>query len=223
MRKLGLIFFVILFFNNLQAQDKDITDLKYLEDQVYLSLTYNILNDKPNAITQNGFSGGVSIGFIKDLPINDERNIGFGIGLGYAYNTYIQNLKITKQNQITVFEEAIDFKSNSLRISSLELPIELRWRNSTPSKYKFLRIYGGLKVSYLLLAKTKFTDLTEIETTKNVPEINRIQYGLILATGYSTWNLYVYYGLNPFFKNTDFNGERLKLKDINIGLKFYMM
>ena len=213
-----------IFFIKLQAQvNKDTIDLKYLEDQLYLSLTYNVLINNPTTISQNGFSGGVSFGFIKDIPLNQKRNIGLGIGLGYAYNTYIQNLKIIRENQATLFETAQDYKTNRLGISSVEFPIEIRLRNSTPLKYKFWRVYGGIKFSYALSVKTTFSDETETLTTKNIPEFNRIQYGLTLATGYSTWNLYVYYSLNPFFKDASFNGKELSLKDFNIGLKFYIM
>tara|TARA_R110001583_G_scaffold83631_5_gene220729 strand:+ start:13763 stop:14437 length:675 start_codon:yes stop_codon:yes gene_type:complete len=224
MFKHWLILFFLLFFIKLNAQvNKDTIDLKYLEDQIYLSLTYNVLIKKPKPILQNGFSGGISFGFIKDIPINKQRNFGLGLGLGYSYNTYIQNLKITRDSQVTSFETALDYKTNKLGLSAIELPFEVRWRNSTPEKYKFWRIYGGVKFAYVLAAKSTFIDSETTLKTKNIHEFNRIQYGLTLATGFSTWNVYVYYGLNPFFKDVNFNGKALKLKDFNIGLKFYIM
>lgn len=218
------LFCFLFIFTKLQAQvNKDTIDLNYLEDQIYLSLTYNVLVDKPSTISQNGFSGGVSFGFIRDIPINKQRNFGFGVGLGYTYNAYIQNLKIIRENQATLFETVQNFKTNRLGISAVEFPLEIRWRNSTPQKYKFWRVYGGVKVAYVLSTKTTFIDAVESLTTKNIPEFNRIQYGFIVAAGYSTWNLYVYYGLNPFFKEVNFNGEELNLRDFNLGLKFYIM
>jgi len=224
MSKYCFIICFLLFFFNLEAQvNKDSVDLKYLEDQIYLSLTYNILIDNPSTIAQKGFSGGVSIGFIKDIPFNKNRNFGLGIGLGYAYNAYVQNLKISKENQITLFETAQDYTTNRFGISALEIPIEIRWRNSTPQKYKFWRVYGGVKLAYVISAKTIYKDAEENLTTKNVSEFNKIQYGLTLATGFSTWNLYIYYGLNPIFKSVYFNNKKLGLKDFNIGLKFYIM
>ena len=226
MNKHWIIIYFLIFFINLQAQvDKDTIDLKYLEDQIYLSLTYNVLIDKPKpaSISQNGFSGGVSFGFIKDMPINEERNFSLGVGLGYAYNAYIQNLKITRENQATLFETAQDYKMNKLGISSVEFPIEIRWRNSTPQKYKFWRVYGGVKIAYVLVAKTTFKDAARNLKTKNIPEFNRMQYGLTLAVGFSTWNIYTYYGLSPFFKDVHFNAKELNLKELNLGLKFYIM
>ncbi|HEY9220025.1 MAG TPA: porin family protein [Lutibacter sp.] len=206
-----------------QVSNDSILDLKYLEDQLYLSVSYSILNNKPATISQNGFSGGFSMGFIKDIPLNEQRNIGLAIGAGYAYNVYVQNLKISRNNQTTLFEPAEEYKTNRLGINAIEMPIEFRWRTSTPEKYSFWRVYGGIKIAYLMTAKTKFVDSEVQITTKNIPEINKIQYGVILAAGYSTWNLYFYYGLSPLFKNAEFNEKELDLKDINIGLKFYIM
>ena len=53
----------------LQAQTRidSLNTTSYLEDQIYLALTYNDLSNRPKSVSQNGFSGGVSIGFIKDI------------------------------------------------------------------------------------------------------------------------------------------------------------
>lgn len=225
MGKYLLLIFLLFSFVKPQAQvnNDSIIDLKYLEDQLYISLTYTILDNKPATISQNGFSGGFSLGFIKDIPLNGRRNIGFGIGAGYAYNVYVQNLKISRENQTTLFELAEDYKTNRLGINSIEMPIEFRWRTSTPEKYSFWRVYSGVKFSYMVNSKTKFTDSEVMLTTKNIPQMNRIQYGATLATGYGNWNLYFYYGLSPLFEDAVFNGQNIDLKDIRIGLKFYIM
>jgi hypothetical protein len=225
MNKYLLILFFLFYAIKPQAQvnNDSIIDLKYLEDQLYLSLTYTILSNKPETISQNGFSGGFSMGFIKDIPLNEKRNLGLGIGVGYAYNVYVQNLKVSRENQTTLFELAEDYKTNRFGIKAIEMPFEFRWRTSTPEKYNFWRVYGGIKFAYLITAKTKFTDSEVVLTTKNIPEFNRIQYGATLATGYGNWNLYFYYGLSPLFKDALFNGKKIDLKDVNIGLKFYIM
>ena len=223
MRTILAIILLVFCFSHLSAQENEGIDPNYLEDQIFLSLTYNVLTNKPASISQNALSGGISIGFIKDIPLNAERNVGFGIGLGYAYNAYNQNLKISRDNQITFFEQAQDFNTNRIRMHALELPIEFRWRTSTLEKYKFWRIYGGLKLSYLFSVKTTFIDEFETKSTKNIPELNTFQYGLIMATGYSTWNIYIYYGLNSLLKGAEFNGDKLDITNFKMGLKFYML
>jgi hypothetical protein len=224
MKKLFIFIFFGLFFISINGQvKKDTVDLKYLEDQIYLALTYNLLFELPGEISQNGFSGGASVGFIKDIPFNKNRDVGIGLGIGYSYNTYIQNLKISENNINVLFETAEDYKTNRFGISAIELPFELRWRNSTPEKYKFWRVYTGIKFSYILSVKTIYSDLNQTLRTKNIDAFNRFQYGLTLATGYSTWNLYVYYGLKPLFNDVLFKGKKLDIFDVNIGLKFYIM
>jgi len=224
MKKMCFFICFGFFIASLQGQTKnDTIDTKYLEDQIYLALTYNVLLKLPDNISQNGFSGGASIGFIKDIPFNKKRDFGIGLGVGYSYNTYIQNLKIIENNENIIFETADDYKANRFGISAIEFPFELRWRNSTPEKYKFWRVYAGLKFSYILSAKTIFSDLNEIVRTRNIESFNRFQYGFTLATGYSTWNLYVYYSLKPLFKDVLFEGNKLDMFDVNIGLKFYIM
>lgn len=223
MKYIYWIIFLLAVEINYAQTNLSSSDDKYLEDQIYISLTYNLLLNKPTLISQNGFSGGASLGFIKDLPINKKRTFGFGLGVGYSYNALIQNLKISQVNGETVFEEAVDYSSNRLSLKSIDIPFELRWRNSTPSKYKFWRIYSGVKFSYVTTAKSKYRDSNEYIVTKNIAEVNRFQYGITLAAGYGTWNLFVYYALNPMFKNANLNNEKIDFKQLNIGLKFYIM
>lgn len=225
MKRYVLFFVMFSFFLELHCQVKTGTkdSLSYLEDQIYLSLTYNYLKNKPSSISQNGFSSGISLGFIKDIPFNKENNIGLGLGLGYGYNVFIQNLKISEVNNILEYELATDFKTNWLRFHSIELPLEIRWRNSTLEKYKFWRIYTGIKASYIVTSKSKFNDFETVIKVKNISNINRFQYGITLAAGYSTWNLFIYYGLNPIFNDVIFENQLLKMKDIKVGLQFYIM
>ena len=79
-----------------EAEKKE--DLKYLEDQFYIGLTYNFLLNKPAPVKQQNLSYGLQLGFIKDLPINRLRTVALGIGLGYGVNSYDSNLLVTKQN-----------------------------------------------------------------------------------------------------------------------------
>lgn len=205
--------------------DSTYVDNEYLEDQIYLSVTYNTLNKRPNQFSQNGLSGTVSLGFIKDIPLNENRNVGIAIGLGYAYNAYIQNLKISKVANTTLFETVAsdNFKSNRLLTHTVEVPIEFRWRTSTPTKYKFWRIYSGVKVGYVFANSSKYIDdLTKIKV-RNIEEIQKVQYGLTLSAGHNTLNVRFYYGLNSLFKNATVNGESIDIKQFNVGLMFYIL
>ena len=127
-------------------------DTAYLEDQLFFSLGYTSLMDTPNQFQQNGFSYGLSLGFIKDIPFNKRRNLGVAVGVGYAYHRHNHNLLYDKNS----FEVSDDYRSNFFSYSSLEIPFELRWRTSTYDKFKFWRVYSGITVSYILQNRSKY-------------------------------------------------------------------
>ncbi|WP_430410462.1 porin family protein [Kordia sp.] len=202
-------------------------DNNYREDQFYIGLTYNILQNRPSDISQNNLSNGLHLGIIRDFPINKKRNKAIGIGIGYSYNSYFHNLKATEtDNGITY--EAIDsdesFKRNKFRTHIIELPIEFRWRTSTATDYEFWRIYGGFKVGYIFSGTSKFVGNDE-KLKFNNDDLNRLQYGLTLSAGYNTWNFHVYYGLNKLFKDDTktLDGEAFEMSVIKVGLMFYIL
>ena len=107
-----LLFIVMLFFveftfsqeiSNTQVNDS--LDYKYKEDQYYFGITYNSLANMPDGMSQNGFSSGFHVGLIKDMPINKQRNLAIGVGLGYSTNSINHNLLITQeQNDVYTYE-----------------------------------------------------------------------------------------------------------------------
>ncbi len=221
-----IIILIVFVANGALAQSKDsISDAHYLEDQFYIGATYNSLYNVPDGIDQNGFSNGIFFGYIKDLPINDIRNFGFGIGLGYGRNTYFQDLKIEVINDVTTFEEVRSFDRNKFSLHTIELPIEIRWRTSTATKYKFWRIYSGVKLGYVFASNAKLKKDGTIKV-RGIEEINKFQYGLTMGVGFGTWNVNVYYGLNDIFSSDAILNRPQVLvrgRDLRIGLIFYIL
>ena len=221
---LALLFISCCYSQEIESDSISISiDEKYLEDQIYVAFTYNVLGNKPSGINQNGLSGGFGLGFIKDLPFNKERNFGVGIGVGYSLNIYIQNLKITKTNGVVNFEKAQNYFVNKITKQSIDVPFEIRWRTSDPVIYKFWRVYAGMTFSYVFDLSTKFRDENGTLRTTNIDEVEQFQYGIKFAAGRGTWNLYVYYALSNMFSNATYNQEPVDMYDVNIGLKFYIM
>lgn len=216
---ISFIFFTTLIYSQ---SDSTFVDNKYLEDQFYFNISYNILVNQPIGFNQNGISGGINIGYIRDFPLNERRNIGVGVGLGYSYNAYNQNLKISGNGVFEIVAND-DFKSNRFTTYLIELPVEFRLRNSTATTYSFWRIYTGIKFGYVFTSKSKFTNNTETINIKGIDELQNLQYGLTFAVGYSSFNLSLYYGLNTLFKDAYVDGEPIKLRQFNIGLMFYIL
>ncbi|MDY7396016.1 porin family protein [Aureibaculum sp. 2210JD6-5] len=201
-----------------------IKDSRYLEDQIYIGLSYILMNKLPDSISSNGFSNSLVLGFIKDIPLNERRNLALGVGLGYGRHTYYQNLKITRPDEITQFEVGDGFKSNKFSLHAVEVPIEFRWRTSTIDKYKFYRIYFGGKISYAFATNSKFRGSDNTVKINRIDELNKLQYGLSLSMGYGTWNLNIYYGLSDLFSKANLNDTTpIKIKEFRVGLIFYIL
>lgn len=211
-----------------QEEDVKVLDEKYREDQFYFGVTYNLLRQMPSDMAQNGFSGGFHFGFIRDMPINKKRNLSVGIGLGYSANSVNQNLLISEDTQGDLQYNLLEngsFSKNKFSQHLIELPLEFRWRNSTPESYKFFRVYAGFKVGYVFASSSKFksSDATDFKL-RGLGDFNAFQYGFSLAVGYDKFNAYVYYALNSIFKNdAKLVNETLDISMVKIGLILYIL
>ncbi|WP_340075204.1 porin family protein [Leptobacterium sp. I13] len=226
--KVFLYSYFILFISTGWAQvtDSKSSDSRYLEDQFYVGVTYNILLNRPSGVTQSSLPYGLQIGYIKDLPVNKKRTIGFGVGIGYATNSYYHNLRAIEQpgtNRYQLIPDDISFKRNKIETHLIELPIEFRLRTSTSETYKFWRIYGGVKFAYIFANSAKFVGDERVSFSND--DLEKFQYDLYFSFGYNTWNFYAAYGLNDVFKSGIFTegGEELKMNTLKIGLIFYLL
>lgn len=229
MKKYFFIALVILSFQNASSQEIEskAIDSLYKEDQFYAGITYNLLSNVPSSLTQSRFSTGFHLGFIKDMPINKNRDLAIGIGLGYSANSFNQNVLVNK-NTIGNFEyNIIDdtaYSKNKFSMHLIELPIEFRWRTSTATSYEFWRIYTGFKLGYVFANTTKYVSNQETIKHNNLAGFNDFQYGLTLSVGYNTWNVYLYYALNPVFTDdVIINGNKTTMNAVKIGLIFYIL
>ena len=224
-------FFMLFFSCAMLAQDtlyyEKRIDSLYREDQFYFGVAYNVLQNKPRGLTQDGFSTGMHLGFLRDMPINKNRTFAVAAGIGLAYQAYNQNLIISNADNsfsYTLIERDIPYKKNQFSFINVDLPIEFRWRTSTPDSHKFFRLYSGFKLSYMIFNNSRFITSTGNIKINNNNQFNAFQYGVYLATGYNTWNFYAYYGFNTIFtSDPTFEGRPLDLSTLNLGLQFYIL
>lgn len=218
---------LVLFFTFLTVSSQEIvSDDKYLEDQFYIGLGFNFLLDQPSNVAQRSLSYNLQAGFIKDIPLNQRRNFGLGLGVGYATNSYYTNIVASKTDDIITYDivSTSEFKRNKLETHAVELPLEIRWRTSTADDYKFWRIYAGAKFGYVFSGTSRL--VTEMNTLRfSNSDINEWQYGVMLNFGYNTWNIHAYYSLNPLLKDgTQLDsGEAIDIRTLRIGVIFYIL
>ncbi|PQJ31155.1 hypothetical protein BST92_04100 [Nonlabens arenilitoris] len=205
-----------------------VVDSLYREDQFYIGLSFNLINNEPVDFTQNGFSGGLHLGFIRDMPINKRRNIAIGVGLGLSTNTYNSNLFIGEEASgksiYAIIESDVDYKSNRFNTNLIEMPIQFRWRTSTATKYNFWRVYSGIKLGYIYYYKSRFEQANNTVVQTSIPELNKFRYSATLTLGNGSFNAFVQYNLNTLFnEDAQVNGEAINLQPIKFGIEFYLL
>lgn len=232
MKNIFLIVLCLFSLSNSFSQEEALVeqevDSLYKEDQFYVGVTYNLLIQRPKGVSQSGFSTGFHLGYIKDMPINVNRNVAIGVGLGLSSNSFNQNMLIDKDSNsnytYTVLDDSEDsYTKNKFTTYMIEAPIEFRWRTSTPTEYKFWRIYTGFKLGYVIANSSKFNGDTTIKHS-NISVFNKFQYGFTISAGYNTWNIHFYYALNTLFnKDAQLNGSSLDMHAVKIGLMLYLL
>jgi hypothetical protein len=221
--------FIFLSVFNVFAQEvPDFTaiDSLYREDQFYLGITYNVLQNTPTGLSEGKFTPSFSLGFLRDMPINKNRTVAIAAGIGYAINNFNQNILISETDGNPHYDfiaSGVNFDKNKLTLHYVEMPVEFRWRTSTPESHIFWRVYTGLKMSYLVYDRSKYSDGQDKIIVTNNKDLNKLQYGAYVAAGRNTWNFYAYYGLNPIFKSAELNGKRMDMTTFNMGLMFYIL
>ncbi len=216
-----LIFSTVLVFS--QEEQKKAVDSLYREDQIYATLSLNLVQNRPAGFRQHSLSSGISVGFLRDMPFKKTRTWAIAAGLGYSYNNLKNNIKV--DNSLGKVSYSIDnsFDNNKLVLHHLELPIEIRWRNSTFESHKFWRIYSGFKISYLFADKSVFTSQAQNITFRSNNDLSKIKYATYLAVGNNTGNIYLQYSLTPIFEDAILNDRNLELSSFNIGFVFYIL
>ena len=234
MQKVFRIYFTLLiglFSVTALAQDtirRASVDSLYREDQFYFGITYNAPLNLPSGVNTRGLSGGIQFGFVRDMPINKQRNIALAVGGGFAFDQFGQNLFIGEtQNGETIFrvlDNTVDFSQNRFSMALVEAPVEFRWRTSTPSSYKFWRVYAGFRVGYAYWYKATFKQPGNNVSQTKIPEFDPLRLSATLSFGYSTFNFFASYTINPFFKNgVTVEGDSVDFRALKVGLMFYIL
>jgi hypothetical protein len=234
---LGMRLFILLFifFSGSLAFAQDLTgneekpktkiDSLYREDQFYIGITYNNVIATPKDYSNDKISIGFTGGFLRDMPLNKNRTYAVALGLGATYNNYNNNFGVSGTNQQPNYAILGDGSYSKNRFTTLtaDLPIEFRWRASTFESTKFWRIYAGFKFSYLVYDRNVYDATLANIIIRNNTDLNKLVYGVYLASGYNTFNVYVHYGVNSLFKSGQVGTEKVQLRSLNLGLIFYIL
>ncbi len=226
-----ILFLPVMVFSQeevIDSTNESYADLKYREDQFYFGITYNLIPNSAPGMSSRGLSGGLQIGFLRDMPINERRNIAVAVGLGLTYDQFGQNLFIgedTEGNTIfNVLDSDVDYTQNRFGMAMVEIPLEFRWRTSTPTEYRFWRIYAGARIGYAYWHKATFKQPGNNVNQTKISEFDPVRVSATLSFGYNTFNFFAAYSLSPFFKDAyTIEGDRIDLRSLKVGLMFYIL
>ena len=154
-----------------------------------INFYYNSLKNGVEEFKENKFSSSINFGFIRDIPLNKSGKFALGIGLGLGFNSYNNNLKINQINNNLNFEfleNQREYDKNKFLSSEIQIPLEIRLRNSSINTYKFWRFYAGIKYSRLLSSKYKF-DSENIKYQIDDIQLNPEKIGLTINSGFNAW------------------------------------
>ncbi|WGH74313.1 porin family protein [Tenacibaculum tangerinum] len=214
----------LFFFTSLSIySQKDSLQIgdSYWEDQLYIDITYNLLQNQPDEVAKTGFSYGIAAGYMKDIPFHKSGRTAFAIGLGYSYDSFNHRLKVSEGG--SEYEIDPNITSNTIKLHNIEMPIQFRWRSSDANTYSFWRFYAGFKITYNLSNSFSYKLPTGKVNLSNIEKYNDWQTGLSISAGYGTFNFYAYYALSPMFKDATLNGASIDSNIVKLGLSFYLL
>lgn len=211
-------------------------------DRLIVELTHDNWLKKPDYIETKWFSRGFNAFMMWDIPMLKSGVISIAPGLGISNTNVFNNVLIqnsltddsthfniipTKVANLTTADIAdsveLKYSKNKLAVSSIDIPLELRFRTN-PSKGKPFKIAVGARVGYVINAHTKYKGEDyrygnqRGVTLKEAPalNINRFKYGVTGRIGYGNFNLFAFYSLSKLFKTS----IAPEITPISVGISF---
>ena len=218
------LFIGLLSHGTLLAQDETLADSLYREDQIYLGVSFAVLLSDQFDFKPRGLSRHFQFGVVRDIPLSENGQFALGIGIGMSFERYNTNvIRSDDFNSNISYTVSRNLEDNPFLFSlqSLDLPLSIRWRNSSSKDYVFWRIYGGISFQWNYRIYAKMEDMS-FSVSKDIQNIGVKTH---LSFGYNTWNFYIAYKLTPFFNPTSFsNGATpFDISPLKIGLIFYLL
>ena len=168
-----------------------------------------ILRQVGQQVKNRWYTYGFSFQLMWDQPIK-KSPVALAAGVGISNENYFIDRKINRDASnstvLTAFNDP--FKRYKLSTTSIEIPVEVRFRIQ-PERRNTFKINLGFKVGYMLGAKTKYvgagynygvyTDKVKLKEY-NIPGFNNLKYGVYMRLAYSRYGITAYYQLSEMFR-----------------------
>lgn len=160
-----------------------------------------------------GLHFGLSYHYEMILFFSPKQTISFGLGFNhFRINHEGRFLSSSASNTWENGEHLLGFEKGNLRLNTLEIPLEYRFRFK-----KTFKMYFGYKMEYLIGHR----DITFIDgekhKLKNIQNIQRLIHGVNVRIGYKDLFLFGYFSFNSLINNTSSNDPQLFRFGLSIG------
>ena len=183
---LKVVIFCILFVSFLNIKGQEAT--RYFDkDQLVIELMSNQWLDIPSDVKLHPRSLAFNLQFMYNL-IGKNSNVALAGGIGLLTENYqIDALPQKTENKLTFqpLDNGIDYTSNKIRFTTVEIPIEIRIRSNRNSRNKIWKIYVGGKVGYMFQSMHKYSGEDPVKPDQNLkqktfdlPDAEPFTYGL---------------------------------------------
>jgi hypothetical protein len=240
MKKLLVFLFVAVFsltaFSQEDGGDEfsfDISDKMKKSDRLCVDLYYQLWQDLPDSMALYGFSRGININMMIDMPISSSRfSFAYGFGFG-IYNVYSDAQPYREKDSLgeptgeigfdkikKTVPEALTYKTNKLTTAYIDLPIEFRYRHVNGMKFS---VFG--KFGYLISSHTKYkgddpnlgADYELTQKIKNIPAILKYRASVGAKLGWKNYAFFGSYSLTSLF---DDYGPQMYPINLGVSLSF---
>jgi hypothetical protein len=179
-------------------------------DRLILEVNHTGWLNTPGNIKMSWKSLGFNVAMMFDKPIGKSNfSIGYGIGL-YSHNfhsnaDFVTRYDSTKKFIVTdILPKTNNYTINRFGQKILEIPLELRFRTKTISKFKVM--LGG-KFGYVVHDFRKVFDDKGKSKNYDTQNVNYLRYGLVFRIGVEQICFTAcYYFSDVFVKNRAVNG-----------------
>lgn len=216
--------FILASFSFAQTSPDSLSTF-YREDQFYFGVSYMGLISANSVGEPSGISSHFHFGMVRDFPLTKNGKWALAGGVGYQTQRIVTGLtqENDNNNELIFFDRSIEDDASQaiLGLQSIELPIVLRWRTSSPTRYHFWRIYGGLKLCWNFMSKA--IDVPKEKLKEDY--FNRIHSDTFISLGFNTWNFYISYPLYHAIKPIPIENRNYpyEFKTLKVGLIFYLL
>jgi len=217
-----LLLFIQTFVSAQKANEKkeladkkeDEFDLKNYKgepsDRLILEINHTGWLNPPKGITMNWKSVGFNVALMFDKAIG-RSNFSVGYGIGFFSHNFHSNAdfvyrydSLKKHNVTDIIPKTNNYTINRFAQKIVEVPLEIRFRTKTISKFKIM--LGG-KVGYVFSDFRKvFDDKGHLKYYDN-KNMNYLRYGVVARIGVEQFCLTAsYYFSDVFKKDRSVNG-----------------